>query len=184
VKKKIAAWWGRLSKREKTIVFVTGIIIVFFVLDRIVVGPATHKMTALDTQIRDKEAAIKQSLHVLVQKDKIMSEGRRYESYSVDSPNPEKETVALLKDIESTADRAGVSLLYVKPAKDQRIGSVHVFYATLECESEMTSLAGFFHEIEGSNKLLKIEKFDIQPKSRDSSIARCAMTVSKTVLIK
>ncbi len=184
MKKKLLEMYAKLSKREKMIFYISTLMILFFILDRVVVGPVYHKMKALDMKIQDEEISIKQALHVLVQKDKILHEGRQYESYSVDAPNPEKEAVALLKEIESTADKAGVSLLYVKPAKDETEGAAHKFYATLECESEMTSLAGFFHEIEGSNKLLKIEKFDIEPKSKDSSVARCAMTISKTVLTR
>jgi hypothetical protein len=46
----------------------------------------------------------------------------------------------------------------------------------------MEQVPTFFQGIESSTKLLKIEKYQIQPKTKDSSIARCAVTIYKTVL--
>ena len=46
----------------------------------------------------------------------------------------------------------------------------------------MDKMAGFFHTIESSTKLIKIEKYQIQPKSKQSSIARGTLTIYKTVL--
>ena len=48
--------------------------------------------------------------------------------------------------------------------------------------AQMPEVASFFHHLESSNELLRVEKYDIQPKNKESSIARCSMTVSKTVL--
>ena len=80
------------------------------------------------------------------------------------------------------ADQSNLSLLYVKPASQKDGEGMKKYFASLEAEGEMESVATFFHRVESSDKLLKIEKFEIQPKSRESSLARASATVSKTVL--
>lgn len=184
MRKKLIEFFMRRSKREKTVIYGAFIAMGILAADRFVLGPVIHRLSLLDGQIATQEEAIRKSLHVLVQKDRIKAEGKEYMSYSIEAQNPEQEMVDLLKQLESIAGQSGVSLLYVKPAKEEGEGTVKKYFASLECEAEMEQVAAFFHAVESSNKLLKIEKYDIQPKGKESSLARCAVTASKTVLAK
>lgn len=179
---KLSEKYRKMSKREKAILYGTASVLGFLFIDRLVVAPIHDKLASVDQAIKDEETAIRKSLHVLVQKNRIASDSREFMQYSVEGKNPEEEMTSLLKEIESLADKASVSLIYVKPANTEKDRSITKHLATLECESQMEQVAGFFHSIESSTKLLKIEKFEIQPKNRESSIARCSMTVSKTVV--
>jgi len=174
--------YKKLSKREKTIFYGTMAALLFLFIDRLVIEPIHDKVSSIDRQIKDEETAIRKSLHVLIQKNRIAGDNRDFMAYSVEGKNPEEEMTSLLKEIESLADKASVSLIYVKPANVEKDRDVTKHMATLECESQMEQIAGFFHSIESSTKLLKIEKFEIQPKNRESSIARCSLTISKTVV--
>ena len=136
----------------------------------------------MDRSIRDEETAIRKSVYVLNKKSKIQTESKELSTYATEIKDPEEEMTALLKMIEAMTNQAGVNLVYVKPGVIKESPGVKKFYATLECESEMEQVATLFHTIESSPKLLKIEKYEIEPKSKDSSLARCAMTVSKTAL--
>jgi Tfp pilus assembly protein PilO len=179
---RLTARYAKLSKREKTILFGTALVLGGLFLDRLVMHPIAEKLETIDRSIREEEAAVKRSLHILVQKNRILAESKEFGEFSVEAQDPEQEMTALLKEIESLADRASVSLIYVKPANTAEEKGMKKYLASLECESQMEQVAAFFHSVESSPKLLKIEKFDIQPKSRESSIARCSITISKTVL--
>jgi len=48
----------------------------------------------------------------------------------------------------------------------------------------MEQLISFMYEVEASLKWLSIEKYEITPKSKDSSIAKCNLVVSKRVMSK
>lgn len=181
--KKLAEWYKRRSKREKMILWGTALAMGILFSDRLVLAPALDKIASMDDRIHNEESAIRQSLMVLVQKDRISAEGKEFIAYSVEGKDPEKQMTALLKEIESLADHASVSLLYVKPANIKDEKETKKYLATLECEAEMEGVANFFYSIESSNKLLKIEKFQIQPKTQGSSIAHCTVTVSRTVLV-
>ena len=179
---KIIALYQKLSKRERTILHVVFVAIGILVMDRIVIGPVFQKMSSLDRQIRDEETTIKKSLHVLLRKQQISNENRQFVIFSVDSKNPEREMTILLKEIENIANRSSVSLLYEKPGNTKEDGAIKKYFATLECEAQMSDVASFFHNIENSTKLLQVEKYSIQPKSKESSIAKCSVTVSRTIL--
>jgi O-acetyl-ADP-ribose deacetylase (regulator of RNase III) len=174
--------YTKLSKREKTILLGTTLILAGLFLDRLVIHQIMNRLSTLDRSIREEEAAVKRSLHILVQKNRILAESKELGEFSAAAGDPEEEMTALLKEIEILADRASVNLVYVKPATGADEKGVKRYLASLECESQMEQVAAFFHSIESSPKLLKIEKFSLQPKSRESSLARCTMTVSKTVL--
>lgn len=180
--KKLVAVYAKMSRRERLILYGTALVLGGLAVDQLVVRSLTDKLHELNRRIHDEETAIKQSLLILVEKNRIQEEGREFMAYSVEAGDPEAEMTGLLREIEAIADRSSVSLLYVKPGTNQEGQGTRKYVATLECESQMEQVAAFFHAIESSPKLLKIEKYDIQPKSRESSIARCVATISKTVL--
>jgi hypothetical protein len=180
--KKIKAFYTSRTKRDKMALMGIALVLLVVFFDRVILSMILSKFNALNEQIREEKAGIQKSFIVHFQKDTIIKEGREFMSYSVEAKNPEEEMTALLKEIEALADKASVSLLYVKPANVKEEKGTKKYMATLECEAQMEQIASLFHSIESSTKLLKIEKFEIQPKNKDSSIARCAITVSRTVL--
>ena len=183
--KKIQAIYQKFSKREKIIFWATITVIGFLSLDRLALGPAVSKVGQLDTQIHQEESAIRKAMSVLLRKEQIDRENKQFEVFSVEAQNPEEEMVGFLKDLENIASQSSVNLSYVKPGNTEEAkNGTRKYFASLECEAQMEQIAGFFHSVESSTKLLKIEKYEIQPKSKDSSLARCTTTVSKTVLIK
>lgn len=176
-------FYQKLTAIEKKILVVAVVLIGAAFMDRAIILPVSTTLASLNANLREQEAAINKSMNVLLRKDGIISESREYAAYSVEAKNPEEEMVGLLKEVEAVAEKAGVSLVYVKPANVKDEKGIKRYYSTLECEAPMEKVAVFFHDIESSTKLLKIEKYQIQPKSKESSIARCAVTVYKTVLV-
>ena len=179
---KLAQFYVNRSKSEKRILFVTFLVLGFLFVDRVIVLPITTSLSSLSNSIREQETTIKKSMNVLLHKDSIVSESKEYIAYSVEAKNPEEEMVGLLKEVESVAEKSGVSLIFVKPGTIKDENGIKKYYSNLECEAPMDQVATFFHQIESSTKLLKIEKYQIQPKSKDSSIARCTISIYKTVL--
>ena len=180
--KKLLEFYKKLKPRERKVFFAAAAVLGIFLTDRVVVGPAMQAMSAIDRSIREEEDAIRKSVYVLNKKVKIQSESKELSIYVSEAKDPEEEMTSLLKILESLTNQAGVNLVYVKPGTIKEAPGLKKFYASLECESEMEQVATLFHTIESSPKLLKIEKYEIEPKSKDSSLARCAMTVSKTAL--
>ena len=178
----LTKFYAKLSKSERRILFITLLFLGLVFTDRVIVMPITTTLSALNQSVREQETSIKKSMNVLLHKDSILKESKEFMSYSVEAKNAEEEMVGLLREVESVAEKAGVSLIFVKPGTIKEEKNIKKYYANLECEGPMEQVAAFFHDIESSNQLIKIEKYQIQPKSKDSNIARTTVSVYKTVL--
>ncbi len=183
IQKIFGKFYQKLSRRERVIFFGTLIFLFLLFVDRFIVSPVMDKLSQLDRQIHDQETSIKTSLKVLVQKDRILAENSELATHAPSFGTPEEEMTTLLKDIESIANTSKVSLVFVKPGNIEAKNNIKRYYATLECESEMPDMVTFFHSVEGSSKLLKIERYLINPKNKESSIAHASLTISKTDFI-
>ena len=178
----LAKFYAKLSKGERRVLFVTLLLLGLVFTDRVIVMPITTTLSSLSQNVREQEASIRKSMNMLLHRDSIVAESKEYMSYSVEAKNAEEEMVGLLREVESVAEKSGVSLIFVKPGAIKEEKETKKYYANLECEGPMEQVATFFHDIESSNHLIKIEKYQIQPKSKDSSIARTTVAVYKTVL--
>ena len=182
MKNKVSELYTKLSSKEKKIFWVAVALITSMFVDSAIVLPVSKTLAALNTSLREQESAIRKGMNVLLHKNGIIAESREYMAYSVEAKNPEEEMVGLLKEVEAVAEKSGVNLIYVKPTSVKDEKGIKKYYCTLECEAPMEPVATFFYDIESSTKLLKIEKYQIQPKNKGSSIARCTVTIYKTVL--
>ena len=180
--KKILGFYTKLKPREKKIFFAMAGVLSIFLIDRVIVEPAIQAMSGMERATRSEEEAIRKSVYVLHKKSKIETESKDLAIYATPVKDSEEEMTTLLKTLEAMTNQVGVNLVYVKPGTVKESPGLKKFYATLECESEMEQISTLFHSIESSPKLLKVEKYEIEPKSKDSSLARCSMMVSKTAL--
>ena len=175
------AFLSRLSKREKLIFYLTVLFVSLTLLDRMVISPISSKMQSLNKEIQEKETGIIKNLRILAQKDRISAESNKYSGFLDVPKSEEEETTALLKEIESLANKSTIYIVDMKPAGVKEIGSSKRYMVNLNCEAQMEHITDFMYNIENSRKLLTIDKYQISPKERVSSIAKCSMTISKIV---
>ena len=171
----------RLSKREKLILYLSAFFISLTLIDRLVIDPISSKIKSLDDEIAKKEQAIVQAGRIVSQKDKIESAKAAYGSFLAESGSGE-EMALLLKEIEAMANKSSVYLLDLKPAGLKEVDGLKKYLIALNCEAQMEQLVDFMYAIESSPRLLTIEKYNISQKARDSSIARCSISISKLSL--
>lgn len=171
-----------MSPRERLVFNVTVAFVSLTLLDRLVVSPIFSKIKDLNEQIAQEETNIKKNLRILSQKDKIIAESKKFETYLASSQSGEEEITALLKDLEDLANKNSVYLIDMKPAGVKEAGPVKKYIINLSLEAQLDQLAAFMYAVESSDRLSTIEKYQIEPKSRESSVARCSMTISKVAL--
>lgn len=173
---------SHMSKREKIVFYATVFFVTLTLLDRLVINPISSKMQSLDKEIALRESEIKKSTHILAQKDRISVETAKYTPYTGSDKTEEEEVTSLLKEIESIADKSLVYLIDMKPAGVKEVSGAKKYLVNLNCEAQMEQITVFMYAIESSSKLLVIEKYQIGPKSKDSSIGRCSIIISKLVI--
>jgi Tfp pilus assembly protein PilO len=173
---------ARLSKREKIIFYVAISFVSLTLLDRLIISPIYSKIKSLNKEIQERESSIKKNLHILAQKDRISSEITKYASFLSSAKSEEEETTSILKEIENLANKSSVYLVDMKPAGLKGIGTSKKYLINLNCEAQMEQLSDFMYNIENSNELLTIEKYQISPKSKESSVVKCSMSIAKIIM--
>lgn len=175
---------NRLSKKERAIFYIAAGIVSLLILDRAIVSPVFSKIRSLNKEVEDKKATIKKNLRILAQKDRILTEGNKYNSYLGDSKISDDEQITLvLKELESLASKSSVYLVDMKPNGIKESGSSKKILVNLNCEAQMEQLIDFMYNMENSDNLLSIEKYQITPKAKESSVAKCSIAVYKVVAL-
>lgn len=173
---------GHLSKREKFILYAVLIFVSIAFLDRMIIDVALDRINSLDKEIKTKESEIKNYLKILAQKDRIEIQRANYSSYLGREKSENEEVTVFLKEIEGLANKAQIYLIDMKPAGIKDEGKLKKFLINLNCEGKMEQIITFMYDVETTNKLLTIDKYQINPKSKDSRLAKVSMVISKLVM--
>lgn len=178
----MSSFMNKLAKREKTILYISFTIISLAVLDRLVISPILDKKKNLEEHITRQEEEIKKNLRIIIQRQRIEAEEKKYATFSPQSRSDEEEVASLLKEIESLASRSSVYIIDLKPSGVQSSAAIKRYSVNLSCEAPMEQLISFMYAVENSSKLLQIAAFNISPKSRQSSVNRCELLVHKIII--
>lgn len=175
----LQAFLSHLSKREKVVLYSAAFFVCLTLIDRLLVSPISGKLKSLDEQIKEKELAIASALRIVSQKEKISSASAHIDTFSTAAGSDEEEITSLLKEIEKMANKSSVYLIDLKPSGIKGGSFSRKYLINLNCEAQMEQLVDFMYAIENSNRLLTIEKYQISPKSKESSVAKCGLSLSK-----
>lgn len=180
--KSIVSFISRLSKRERTIFYTTVIVIGIVLLDRLILSPILSKIRELTQTIELQEETIEQSLLIVMQEKRIEGESKQYTPYLSKPKTEEKEVTAFLKQVENLAKKSSVYLVDIKPAGIDADGVATRYFVKLNFEAQMEQVFNFFHSITNFDQLLKIEAFEINPKTEGTSVVACSASISKAII--
>ncbi len=160
-----------------------GVMAIFFVslmlADRFLMTPFLRERASLEKAIDQENLKIKKSLHLLAQKQKILSQIREF--HSLES-SPEVSPASLFTEIESLAKKSLVSLMDMKPVEFKEAGVLKKYSLNLRLEGGMERLLEFMYSVETSKNQFLIEKYQMIPKAKGSEGVLCNMTVSRVVI--
>lgn len=179
--KEFYSFINKLSARERKMFWVTVLIVMTLFVDRLVLGPILVRIDTLNKEINEKQIAINRYLQILAQKEKIKQQANRLSVFLEHLKTKEEEVTPILKEIERLANKSAVYLVDMKPAGIRQSGGFKKYLVNLSCEAQMQQLVEFMYNIESSHKLLTIEKYQITPKSKETGVASCTMTVAKII---
>ena len=182
--KSILSFVTRLSKRERTIFYVTVTIVSLVFLDRTMLSPILDKVSSLGEAIQAKEDAIEQSLLIVNQEERIEGESSLYTSFLSQPQEEEKAITAFLKEVEMLAKKSSIYLTDIKPSGKEVDGDVVQYLVKLNFEAQMEEVFNFFYNVTNFERLIKIENYQIRPKTEGSSVIMCSISISKTMILE
>ncbi|MFA5356734.1 MAG: GspMb/PilO family protein [Candidatus Omnitrophota bacterium] len=178
----VYAYISRLPKRQRYMLYFSLSLAVLAVMDRLIIYPVAYKIDTLNKEIDSKAEAIRRDMRIIAMKDKIVRESSKYSSFFKPAKSEEEENTILLKEIENIAGKSMVYLIDIKPASVRDEGPARKFTINLNCEAQMEQLIDFMYGLENSALLLIIEKLQISQRSAETSVIRCAMSVSRMAM--
>ena len=171
-----------MSKREKLVFFGAIFIVSAAFVDRVIVHSLSQKISGLDKQIKGRESEIQKDLAIMARAKTIELQQTNYKSYTGARDSENEEFTVFLKELESIASKSKIYLVDMKPTGTKQTGESKKYLVNLNCEGEMEPLVEFMYNLENSNKLITVEKYQISPKSKDTAIAKCSLVISKLVI--
>jgi len=179
----IRTFLSRLSKREKIVFYGAAVAVSLTLIDRLLLAPVIQKIETQTVEIQNKESDIKRMSFILAQKDRIVAESAKYIKFLSKAKTTDEEATTILKEIESIANNNSMYIVDLKPVGFRDSGQMKKYVVSVTCEGQMENVFGFMYNIESSPLLLRIERCEIVPKSRESSIASCNLMISKIIFL-
>lgn len=172
-----------LTKKQKYFLYIAISLVSLAFFDRVILSPIISRVSSLNQEIKEKKRNIHRNLRILSYKDSILSETAKYTSFLKPGEGAEEGITVMLKEVESLANEESIYLLDMKPRRSvTKVDSFNEYSIDLTGEAQMDQVMDFMYNIENSSDLLTIDRYEISPKSRNSSVARFSMTISKLVL--
>lgn len=185
IPKFISGFMSGLSEQGKKLLTIALIIVIAALFDRLLIAPTMSRLATIDEETAKEEQSIKEDLHFLTYKDKILKQDKAVEPYFTDNLPTEDEIIAaFLKKIEIIATKANVALAKVTPIPAVQESDKLKYSADLECSGKLADVVTFMHLINASQELTKVVKFNLGSKKADSDEIKATMTVAKVIISK
>jgi len=179
----INTFLSRLTKREKIVFYAATAAVSLTLADRLLLAPVTRKIEMQTIETQNKESDIKRMSFILAQKDRIVAESAKYITFLTKAKNSDEEATTILKEIEAIANNNSMYIVDLKPMGFRDAVQMKKYVISITCEGQMENVFGFMYNIESSPQLLRIERCEIVPKSKESSIASCGLVISKIIFL-
>ncbi len=173
-----------LTSNQKQLLLIAGVLVGAALFDRLLIGPTVSRLSDIDQDIIKEKGVIKQDLHFLGYKDRIVKESEALEVYLTKDVATEEEMLsAFLKNVEDLASQAKIVVGKISPVAGQQEKEYLKYQADLECSGKFSDVISFMHLIDASPDLMKVTKFTLGAKKGEGDdIVKATMSIEKIVV--
>jgi hypothetical protein len=173
------ALFSRLTKRERLLVILTVSVIAGLALFIFAADPAYKRWLEMGGDVESANARLLKNLKLLADKDYLEKEYNRYKEYIQKGAGEEEEVSSILKEIEATAAASQVDVTSIKPKGTKAFKEYKKFTVEVTGEAKLSAFLKFIYDMEGSKKLLKVERLVLTLKSAQSDTLRGTLIIRK-----
>ena len=162
-------FWQRLSKRERSLVVVT-LVIIFVVLARyVVIGPFVERWEWVRSQLEIQPQLLEKNLRFLGQKEELVamleatqSELKAREPKLLTGDTPSVSASDLQDVIQGLATKEGTQVITTRVLNPEAAGSFAKISIQMEIGGQIDQLASLIRGIENSPKLLMVDEINVR----------------------
>lgn len=174
-------FFSNISEKERIGLVAAAIIVSLAFLDRLILNPINKRIQQINQEIKISEKELKMGLHNLNQKEAIISEYGKCSQYFKGFGSEEETTAAMLSEIETVAKKSNMSLLGLKPEPSKDKGFYREYSVEVEAEGTMDSLVSFLYQLNSSTQLLRVGSLRFNLKSKESSLIKASILITRAV---
>lgn len=174
--------FSKFTKGERILFTVTVSVISILGFYVFILEPLYKKWSQFDIELGSANARLFKNLRLLANKEVLEREYDKYKDYIQRADSGEEEMASVLKEIENVASSCGVKITSIKPKDTKQLKNYKKSTVELVSEAKINQFLKFIYELEGSKKLLKVERFILSLKSSQSDILKGTLVIRKISL--
>jgi len=152
-------------------------------MDRLFLGPVLVHLEQLDEEIEQQKISIIRDRRFLSYEDKIVKESKVFEKYiTKEIPDDDVVNADFLSLIERLATKSNVSLVKSNPSHITKKDKFIEYVANIDCTGKLEDVIAFMHQINTTDDLLKIIKFNMSPRRGTEDEVKASMAVVKLIV--
>lgn len=185
----LMSYINRLSHREKAILVGTVVVVSLGLLDSLMLRPVLDEIDELNKKIETMKETGIAAKAVTSRKTFLEKKTKEYKRYLEYRPEMAQARLLFEELLNELSGDAGVMLSDIKPLHTERKTRIMKYLTRVICEADgMERMLVFFYDIEDSDKLLRIERFEISRKEKRVGgekimVVYCDMTVSQSIIL-
>ena len=180
---KFGEFFSQRTKGEKTLGFMTAMIVFGALMYGFVIGPILDKINTIDTDISSTRDIIRRDRRILSFKHRIFEEYSKSNSYLDASQKSSEEIVAtLLKKIESVSKDHSITIKDIRPGDTEMKPQFKVYKTSMDCEGTLADLLAMMTTLEQSDYLFQITRYTLAPKSKGADILKATFDIARYLI--
>ena len=162
-------FWQRLSQRERGLVFLTGAIMLFFIVKTAIATPLLERRATIKDQLESQPQLLQKNLRYLSQKDSLLAalaaaqnQIKTIEPALLTGDTPSVTASDLQETVQLLATREGTQVITTRVLNPEPSGSFSKIAIQMEIGGQVQQLASLIRGIESAPKLLVIDEINVR----------------------
>jgi type II secretory pathway component PulM len=162
-------FWQRLSQRERGLVFLTGAIMLFFIVKTAIATPLLERRATIKDQLESQPQLLQKNLRYLSQKESLLAalagaqnQIKTIEPALLTGDTPSVTASDLQETVQLLATREGTQVITTRVLNPEPSGSFSKIAIQMEIGGQVQQLASLIRGIESAPKLLVIDEINVR----------------------
>jgi len=161
--------WQRLSKRERGLVLLTGLIILVFIGKYTAVSPFLERRQWVHSQLESQPQLLQKNLRYLSQKELLIAsletvrgQIKAQEPKLLTGDTPSVSASDLQETVQAMASREGTQVITTRVLNPEAAGTYSKIGIQMEIGGQIQQIASLIRGIESSPKLLVVDELNVR----------------------
>lgn len=172
-------FWQRLSKRERSLALVTGLILVVFIAKYVAISPFLERRQWVKSQLESQPQLLQKNLRYIGQKetlatslDVVRGQIKAQEPKLLTGDTASVSASDLQETVQAMASREGTQVITTRVLNPEPAGTFSKIGIQLEIGGQIQQIANLIRGIDSSPKLLVVDEINVRSLFRPAGLPK------------